>query len=181
MSVEFKNRPCTKCGEQRRSEFGKQSGYHEGLRAECKACMMKRENARHAANPQKFRDRDNARHAANRQKFRDRKNACYRAGEDFAFRRAAESSPSGQEICSFPGCKVTLRFHLEFHHVDPTTKLAPVAALYVYTRKRLAAEVDKCILYCQHHHFQYHNPAPAPNPHPLFPASPAVTAQLAAL
>ena len=46
---------------------------------------------------------------------------------------------------------------LEFHHIDPTTKIGSIAQLIRTCPKMLVErEADKCILLCQYCHKEWH-------------------------
>jgi hypothetical protein len=57
-------------------------------------------------------------------------------------------------ICGYSKCKAAL----EFHHVDPGTKVRHVAKMTSHPRKKLEIlkEVKKCVLLCANHHREFH-------------------------
>jgi hypothetical protein len=62
--------------------------------------------------------------------------------------------------CRNPGCKWDGDFHpsqLDFHHFDSTKKFERVASMLNYSMKKLAEEINKCIVLCRNCHMFYHS------------------------
>jgi len=57
--------------------------------------------------------------------------------------------------CYIPEC-ITPHVSLEFHHINPETKLNTVTYLAKCSHKRFWSEVNKCVLMCKYCHDDFH-------------------------
>lgn len=61
--------------------------------------------------------------------------------------------------CCNPNCKWSGPYkacHLDFHHLDPTAKERAVSTMCAYNKKRIAAEINKCVVLCRNCHCEFH-------------------------
>jgi aryl-alcohol dehydrogenase-like predicted oxidoreductase len=45
---------------------------------------------------------------------------------------------------------------LQYHHINPDTKLYNISDMVGYSDELVRAELAKCIVLCTHHHIKYH-------------------------
>lgn len=55
-------------------------------------------------------------------------------------------------ICSYSKCMSAL----DFHHLDPAAKEQEISDMYLASRSRLQAELEKCVLLCNRCHSEVH-------------------------
>lgn len=46
--------------------------------------------------------------------------------------------------------------HLDFHHLDPSTKEGNISVLASSTKQAISTEINKCVVLCRNCHQQYH-------------------------
>ena len=139
---------CTKCGEEQpASAFSRRTKSADGLEYWCRSCSSKRYKA--------WIERP-----GNREKVRDNWKRFDGKSRGFAG-YLRQSSPC--QLCgeSSPDC-------LDFHHVDPSTKVLDVSdAKHV---REVIAEAQKCVLICKDcHQGIHHGRIDADRLHPLSP------------
>jgi hypothetical protein len=128
---------CNKCGTGKpKTEFNKNSRKSDGLQTWCRECTKIENNRNYLTNEKR------------RAKIRERNKEESRSNRDF-YRRYRR----------FCGCKVCGEREsvcLDLHHLDPTKKDAAPNVFTTHSRKRLKAEIRKCVVLCSNCHRKVH-------------------------
>lgn len=126
---------CNCCNENKPDEAFSYRNKKEGIRhKKCKECVAKVVKQHYENNKDDYKERaKNNRHneyAKTKQLIRNLKPKCVICGEDW---------PAA----------------LDFHHINPSEKEFQVVASY--SRKKIVAEAQKCIVLCSNHHRKFHS------------------------
>lgn len=100
----------------------------------------------------------NGKTATGKQKYKARCHKCGHQHDLAYFYEKVFEAVGGKEnmycqICGYDKCLPAL----EFHHIDPATKIRAVSLMQNYSAKRIKAEIEKCILLCANCHREYHS------------------------
>jgi hypothetical protein len=137
---------CSKCKiEKDESEFGKNSRMKDGLHYVCKECKHKQDNAWVAKHNEEHKQRARNWRKNNPDKIREQ----YQKRKEYLLSLKTPCIKCGES-------RPTV---IEFHHIDPSTKLFNLA----YTvsngskpREIIEAELKKCVCLCANCHAEFH-------------------------
>lgn len=127
---------CSKCKrELPLTEFSKNKNYSDGLSYQCKDCVHETYTKRYQKRRVKvYADR------AELDKVRNDR------GRDFLFSLKTPCAKCGE----------ARPYVIQFHHIDPSTKVGGIGTMKKYPKDVLIAEVRKCVCLCANCHFEYH-------------------------
>lgn len=122
---------CRKCKKTKSvTDFSPRKDTKDKLHSYCKRCIADMMNKLYAKNPQKY--------LGKMQKKRD---------EIYEMVNKIKSDHG----CCF--CDEKEPIALDFHHKDPTQKDCEISKLiFTKNKKRILAEIEKCIVICANHH-----------------------------
>ncbi len=127
---------CKKCNQLKTlEEFSKNSSKRDGLQSNCKTCCRAK---------QKIHYQNNKAYYNAKSKVSVNRNKDYVT----AFKQKSKCVKCGEER----------HYLLDFHHVDPSTKIESITVLAHFggSLKLLKEEMDKCILLCSNCHRELH-------------------------
>jgi hypothetical protein len=116
-------------------KFSKDKSSPDGLAPHCKECahewyVKRRQSGKVKVSPKRA-EIDKARNDKGREFLFSLKTPCAKCGE---------ARP----------------YVIQFHHIDPSTKVGGIGMMKKYPKEVLIAEVKKCVCLCANCHFEYH-------------------------
>lgn len=130
---------CFKCQlDKNESEFAINRSHKDGLSSYCKPCNSANARANYRKKDS-IQSAQKLRAASNRSKIQDRVNQLKSS-------LGCSTCPENDFRC------------LDFHHIDPETKLASVSNLVVrkFSAEKIDEEIKKCIVLCANCHRKQH-------------------------
>ena len=162
---------CSEVNPQLLDNFSKDKNSSDGFYHRCKKCRNKyvQDNKNKLYKSAKkygeaYRSNPNHIITANERASDWHKSNRQKAIEKMAIRRASTKEVV-DAISVFYGCNNVDccwkgKFHscqLDFHHFDPKQKTKPISVMYGCSKKRIAKEINKCIVLCSNCHRLFHN------------------------
>lgn len=128
---------CNKCGIQKDLDaFHKNKNKPDGLSGNCKECQKAYNATHYKKTPEKLAY------------LRERSKNIYEKQKAFVRRY--------KKYCGCLVCQEKEPVVLDLHHLNPSEKDADPSALYAKSRKRLKAEIRKCVVLCSNCHRKVH-------------------------